>query len=237
MAWVAEKPFTTRNAIRRWQAQFPFWPPKKASPVTPIEPWGKQFFVYNAPRAVEFRGDPRAPPLDATRPSWVRDEDAASMLLAGEDLSMLGPKQRKPQPFTLRRVESMAAEADTDLHTVLCCTDFRQRPLMFLRPAEWAGFLQLLPALREQLRRCQEEVEALDEHGEILRDHFLRRRHIVDKYETKRIGNMKYSQTDGRSYETGKIPPKTLDRRIQTTQKYLQKEKFAKADLDPPQRR
>ncbi|CAJ1410772.1 unnamed protein product [Effrenium voratum] len=45
MVWGADKPFLTKLAIRRWQARFPFWPPPDASPVTPIEPWGKQFFA------------------------------------------------------------------------------------------------------------------------------------------------------------------------------------------------
>ena len=33
------------------KARFPFWPPPDASPVTPIEPWGKQFFVRNLGRS------------------------------------------------------------------------------------------------------------------------------------------------------------------------------------------
>eukprot|EP00439_Symbiodinium_sp_Y106_P076279 s4_g15.t1 len=42
--WNADKPFMNSLTIHRWKARFPFWPPPDASPVTPIEPWGKQFF-------------------------------------------------------------------------------------------------------------------------------------------------------------------------------------------------
>lgn len=230
MPWAAEKPFLTRTAIARWKAQFPYWPPKKASPVTPIEPWGKQFFVYNAPRGVEFRGDPRAPPLDGTRPPWVRDEDAASMLQEGEDLSLIGPDRSKQLGVVARRLESREAEAALHTETVLCCTDFRQRPLMYLRPAEWAELLKQLPVLRAQLRRCQQEVDALDQHGEVMKDHWLRRRHVVDKYEGRRIGNMNYGKHVGRSYETGKIPPKTRERKIKIAERYMQAEKLLKAE-------
>ena len=39
--------------------------------------------------------------------------------------------------------------------TVVCVTDFRQRPMMWLQPAEWAELLRMLPSLRQQLHACQ----------------------------------------------------------------------------------
>merc|ERR1719437_345883 len=111
MTWGADKAFLGRLFIRRWKARFPFWPPPDASPVTPIEPWGKQFFVYNAPPRVELKGDPRAPPLDDVRPAWVRDEDAASMLVEGEDLSAL-PDADPPRSAIGCRAAAAAAEAE-----------------------------------------------------------------------------------------------------------------------------
>ena len=34
--------------LERWKARWPRWMPKDASPAMPIEPWGKNLFVYNA---------------------------------------------------------------------------------------------------------------------------------------------------------------------------------------------
>mmetsp|Transcript_3945 Transcript_3945/g.10868 ORF Transcript_3945/g.10868 Transcript_3945/m.10868 type:complete len:233 (-) Transcript_3945:96-794(-) len=225
MAYRGDLAFLSRLAIRRWKARFPFWPPQDASPVTPIEPWGKQFFVYNAPIGVELKGDPRAPPLDAVRPAWVRDEDAASMLLDGEDLSELPAPKHTQNSFGQRAAAAATNEAVSEgsAETVLCATDFRQRPLLFLKPDEWAEFLQQLPSLREQLRRCQEDVDALDQRGAEMRDYALRRKYIPDKHQEKRQGRMGYGSGFGRSYETGKVGPRARERKTRVTGTELRK--------------
>eukprot|EP00747_Dinoflagellata_sp_TGD_P168389 gnl/TRDRNA2_/TRDRNA2_194643_c0_seq1.p1 gnl/TRDRNA2_/TRDRNA2_194643_c0~~gnl/TRDRNA2_/TRDRNA2_194643_c0_seq1.p1 ORF type:complete len:251 (-),score=52.21 gnl/TRDRNA2_/TRDRNA2_194643_c0_seq1:120-872(-) len=235
MAWGADAPFLTRLAIRRWKARFPFWPPKDASPVTPIEPWGKQFFVYNARPSVEFRGDPRAPPLDDIRPKWLRDEDAASLLHDGEDVSAAldgrsSPLGREHGIASLSGAKPQAAGTETTTtarlaagragklgagssETVVCATDFRQRPLLYLHPDEWAGFLEQIPRLREELRRCQQRIDELDERGASDRDYRLRRKLVPDKYDTKMLG---VAAGGGRGVTVGKVGPKTRERRVRS---------------------
>jgi len=209
MAWGSDAPFLTRLAIRRWQARFPHWPPKSGSPATPIEPWGKTFFVYNAPAGVEFLGDPRAPPSSDIRPAWVRDEDRVSMLRHGERLetvdtagvrsaassSMSGlvtsaaaDNIAEHEDDLVRRRASDAAEKNPGTETLLCATDFRKRPMLYLSPVEWAEFVRKLPELREELQACQAGIDARDEKGAYLNEYFLRRKTIPDKYDMKKIG-------------------------------------------------
>uniref|UniRef100_A0A7S2QR03 Uncharacterized protein n=1 Tax=Zooxanthella nutricula TaxID=1333877 RepID=A0A7S2QR03_9DINO len=214
MGWGADKPFVFKEVIRRWKARFPHWPPSDASPVTPIEPWGKQFFVYNAPAGVELRGDPRAPPLDDLRPRWVRDEIAAGMLRDGEDLSALPLGGPPPNIFQQR---AAARGARPGHETVLCATDYRQRPLLYLRPEEWSEFLRQLPRLKEQLRARQAEIDEQDEKGAAMREYALRRVHVLDKHESKQVGRM----GGGRPYFSGKIPPKTRERMTPTVKTEL----------------
>ncbi|KAF4736745.1 hypothetical protein FOZ62_011975 [Perkinsus olseni] len=114
-------PFIFVKNIKRWQAKFRFWPPKDASPVQPIEPWGKQFFVYNARPNVELKGDPRRPDEDISRPKWMRDEIALSLLRPGEN----------PNDYIMATHEKDLTPEEADenpeyqVETVLCITDFR----------------------------------------------------------------------------------------------------------------
>ncbi|CAE8711081.1 unnamed protein product, partial [Polarella glacialis] len=209
--WSADKPFLNKLSINRWKAKFPFWPPPDASPVTPIEPWGKQFFVYNAPPGTELLGDPRAPHLDDIRPAWIQDEDAAGMLREDEELSVLGAR---PDADTLGGARSKNMAMKPGPETLLCATDYRQRPMMFLRHEEWREFVANLPAIRAELRRCQEAVDELDEKGEHMRDYLLRRKYVLDKYGERRIGSMGYGRTFGRSWQTGKVGPRARERKV-----------------------
>ena len=203
--------------IARWKVRFPRWPPKGCSPVTPIEPWGKQFFVYNAPKDVEIRGDPRCPPLDDVRPQWLRDEIAASLLQEGQCLADIEEPRAKAE--VEHRQDAAAADDAPASETVLCATDFRQRPLMHLRPEEWRDLLAALPELRAELRRTQAEVDALDERGTIEQDFWKRREFIPDKYEEKNIGRMH----NRRIFQRGKIGPKARERRTATTTDELER--------------
>eukprot|EP00405_Crypthecodinium_cohnii_P020863 CAMPEP_0206466084 /NCGR_PEP_ID=MMETSP0324_2-20121206/28239_1 /ASSEMBLY_ACC=CAM_ASM_000836 /TAXON_ID=2866 /ORGANISM="Crypthecodinium cohnii, Strain Seligo" /LENGTH=247 /DNA_ID=CAMNT_0053939115 /DNA_START=24 /DNA_END=764 /DNA_ORIENTATION=+ len=211
MVWGADKAFKQRIWISRWQAQFPFWPPRDASPVTPIEPWGKQFFVYNAPKNVQMKGDPRAPTLDDVRPSWVRDQNAASMLLPEEDMSAL-PDAPEGKTLMARRLEAEEVDQQIGEETVLCATDFRQRPMMYMTKEEWHEFLKMLPELKAQMAKVQSEIEEADEKGEAMREYWLRRTYIHDKHEEKRVGRMGYGSSFGRSYFSGKVGPRARAR-------------------------
>ncbi|CAJ1419539.1 unnamed protein product [Effrenium voratum] len=219
MVWGADKPFLTKLAIRRWQARFPFWPPPDASPVTPIEPWGKQFFVYNAPEGTEIHGDPRAPSLDELKPQWVRDEDAYSML-QGEDLSPLSKRDQLPKTLALRRAALGRLESGPE--PLLCATDFRQRPLMFLRKEEWHALLAELPRLKEELRQRQAEIDAMDQRGEHMKDYLLRRKFILDKYGERKIGIVAYGDTN-RSYKSHGRGLRDRERDIEMANKVLER--------------
>lgn len=220
--WGADKPFLNRLAILRWKARYPFWPPQDASPVTPIEPWGKQFFVYNAPHGVEFKGDPRAPTLDHVRPAWIRDMDAVSMLQGSDDNRLLGTTigGHKLAP-TLAGRRAAAAKVGAGGAPMLCATDYRQRPLMFLSPDEWAAFRQQIPKLREELQRCQEKIDSLDQRGVHMRDYYLRLKWVEDKHKDKRRGVMMYGGNSGRSYESATMGIRARERLKRTTQQEL----------------
>eukprot|EP00929_Paragymnodinium_shiwhaense_P078432 TRINITY_DN40648_c0_g1_i1.p2 TRINITY_DN40648_c0_g1~~TRINITY_DN40648_c0_g1_i1.p2 ORF type:complete len:239 (+),score=56.39 TRINITY_DN40648_c0_g1_i1:85-801(+) len=218
------EPFLSKLQIQRWKARFPHWPPKDCSPVTPIEPWGKQFFVYNALPGVELRGDPRAPPVEDLRPAWLRDEDAASMLLDNEGLEKLG---NAASGSTATRVEAErlanSAARQTGSETVLCCTDFRQRPLVFLQPDEWRELLRQLPALKQRLRKCQERVDALDERGAHMREYYLKRKYLLDKFENRFMGTE--VGTNGSSLDRGRIGQRARDRMIRISTELLAESK------------
>ncbi|OLQ07339.1 hypothetical protein AK812_SmicGene9280 [Symbiodinium microadriaticum] len=205
--WNADKPFMNSLTIHRWKARFPFWPPPDASPVTPIEPWGKQFFVYNAPENTELQGDPRAPSQEGVRPAWLRDEDAASMLRDDEALSRIGPKP-KPQLLAARR----AAHE-------------KMKPGHGTRRGheEWRALLAELPRLKEELRQRQAEVDALDEKGQHMQDYLLRRKYVVDKYAERRIGVLGYGEAKhNRMYFSGKMQIRARERRIRLANRVLE---------------
>merc|ERR1712138_266401 len=89
--------------------------------------------------------------------------------------------------------------------------------MMFLRHDEWREFLAQLPRIRAELRRCQDAVEELDEKGDHMRDYLLKRKYVLDKYGEKRIGNMGYGRSFGRSWFTGKVGPRARERKIRLT--------------------
>merc|ERR1739848_895938 len=153
----------------RWR----FWPPNDASPPKPIEPWGKQFIVYNARRDVEIHGDPRAPTLEDIRPRWIQDEIVASMLTPADRMEVFtNPEWLSPADADNPRNQS---------ETKLCITDYRQRPLMYLSPDEWAEFLVALPALKEKLKEYREMLEEMGIEEEISEREKTLRLNVVDK--------------------------------------------------------
>ncbi|KAF8821350.1 hypothetical protein IE077_002128 [Cardiosporidium cionae] len=79
-------PFRVRPPGVRHQLEMQFrrmnlpnWPPADASPLHPIEPWGKQFFVFNALKSQKFPSDRRwgqyqAAPLQEVDGTILPDE-------------------------------------------------------------------------------------------------------------------------------------------------------------------
>eukprot|EP00746_Dinoflagellata_sp_MGD_P086151 gnl/MRDRNA2_/MRDRNA2_34078_c0_seq1.p1 gnl/MRDRNA2_/MRDRNA2_34078_c0~~gnl/MRDRNA2_/MRDRNA2_34078_c0_seq1.p1 ORF type:complete len:249 (+),score=58.64 gnl/MRDRNA2_/MRDRNA2_34078_c0_seq1:127-873(+) len=210
-AWSADQPFLEPGMIERWKLRWRFWPPRDASPPKPIEPWGKQFIVYNARQDVEVHLDPRAPTLEDIRPRWMQDDIVASMLSPGDRMKVFtNPERMTP------------ADADdprNQKETMLCITDFRQRPLLYLSPNEWAEFVAALPALRSELKKYREKLEDMGIEEEITQREKDLRLNVVDKYREKRIGHGgqqgrgKRAEKGWPGYIKGPIPPRALARR------------------------
>lgn len=138
------RPFLQEVQIKRFQAKYKFWPPPDASPVIAIEPWGKQFFVYNGIPNVEVKGDARAPDWGAARPRWWREEIALSLQRPGENPNEILTREDVPE-HDLNSVGNMT-------QTHLCVTDFRRRPLLYLSMEE-------LKTVRANLESIKSEIE------------------------------------------------------------------------------
>eukprot|EP00434_Breviolum_minutum_P019760 symbB.v1.2.017436.t1/scaffold1360.1/size203234/7 len=183
--------------------------------------WELGFFyrmkVYNAAKDTEIFGDPRAPSSEELRPSWLRDENAVAML-GSEAVGELGGLE-KPKTTALQR--ETLAKMKPGPETLLCATDFRQRPMMFLRPEEWLIFLKELPSLLEKVRQKQAEIDAMDERGEHMKDYLLRRKYIFDKYGTRRIGVPGYGDT-GRPYFSSGEGLRARERKIRLANRVLE---------------
>ena len=153
--------------IKRFHAKFRFWPPPDASPVVAIEPWGKQFFVYNGLKDVELKGDSRAPDWGSTRPRWWREDIALSLLKPGEDPNQILTGESIP--------EEVLNEPRSQMHTHLCITDFRRRPLMYLSRAELACLRSNLESMKSEMAKfkakvAEDEAKQLDRLNNSLDD-------------------------------------------------------------------
>eukprot|EP00392_Amoebophrya_sp_AT5.2_P004702 g4710.t1 len=91
-SWKAWRPVLGMERDDWWKHMFKHWPPKDATPIMAIEPFGKGLFVYNAPIAVAASNgganisgfaasavinalpDVRAPCQLDSRPDWVQDD-------------------------------------------------------------------------------------------------------------------------------------------------------------------
>lgn len=154
------KPFLRKIDIQRFKARFRFWPPPDASPVIPIEPWGKQLFVYNGLKDLEVKGDSRAPSWGTTRPEWWRQDIALSLLGPGENPNDVLSGERFSEE-SLNRLENQT-------HTHLAVADFRGRPLMFLSQSELRAVRDNLEYIKEQLDKYKEVIRK-DEAAEVER--------------------------------------------------------------------
>jgi len=158
--------------------------------------------------------------------------EAASQEGLLQEVRLIGPVQASLQleSDAIAALQPQCARLIGEEETVVCFTDFRQRPMLWLQPEEWSELLKMLPSLRQQLRTCQKAVDELDERGALMRDYSVRRLHIVDKHREKRIGRMGYGDFR-RPYETGKVGPKARARLVQTTKEELEAQKAAVAKL------
>ena len=156
------RPFLRKVDVVRNKAKYRFWPPPDASPVIPIEPWGKQFFVYNGAKNVEILGDSRAPEWGSTRPQWWREDIALSLLKEGENPNQVLSNETAP--------EEALNEPGNQTHPHVCVTDFRRRPLMYLSKEELKCITDNLDFIEAEMEKFgaqvrkneAEEIEKLD---------------------------------------------------------------------------
>ncbi|EPR60916.1 hypothetical protein TGPRC2_310500 [Toxoplasma gondii TgCatPRC2] len=160
------------------------WPPEDASPLHPIEPWGRQFFVFNAFATIDPadwcgpRGPfPRLPPLAKPAP------DAAT--LAASPSSLLS---------ALRETEERSAT-----RTVMCVTDFAQRPLMFLGKDDFRALRENLPRIKEELKAFKERIQPNPVHAQ----YDLRRKLLV--YPRQAMQRLKTGEHGGYGTRRGTI--------------------------------
>jgi hypothetical protein len=152
------RPFLRKIDVARFKAKHRFWPPPDASPVIPIEPWGKQLFAFNGVRNVEIVGDSRAPDWGSTRPRWWREDIALSLLKPGEDSNQVLVNETTP--------EEDLNDPQNQTHTHLCVTDFRMRPLMYLSKEELETLVNNLAVVKEQMDEFKKRVQT-DKAAEI----------------------------------------------------------------------
>jgi hypothetical protein len=144
------RPFLRKVDVARFKAKHRFWPPPDASPVIPIEPWGKKFFVYNGVKNVEILGDSRASDWGNTRPRWWREDIALSLLKEGEDPNQILRNENVD--------EETLNEPRNQTHTHVCITDFRSRPLLYLSKEELSTLVANLDSIKEEMKKFKEIV-------------------------------------------------------------------------------
>lgn len=144
------RPFLRKVDVARFKAKHRFWPPPDASPIIPIEPWGKQFFVYSGVRNVEIVGDARAPDWGSARPRWWREDIALSLLKDDEDPNQILSNENVP--------EESLNEAENQTHAHLCVTDFRMRPLMYLSREELETLVNNLDHVKTEMEKFKKLI-------------------------------------------------------------------------------
>ena len=183
LARRVDKPFMRKAEMLRWQARFPRWIPKDASPSIPIEPFGKNLFIYNARPDVELHGDPRAPTWEDTRADW---------LLTEQRLSLGGP--RAPAPLRQEEADDKAYQ----LETKLCVTDFRKRVLFYLSPHELEELAAQLGEIQVAMADVRDQLE--DAAGERMSAHERDQRFAYGPFPYDRYWNVKRGKNMFNSY-------------------------------------
>ncbi|KAL8272839.1 hypothetical protein Esti_003226 [Eimeria stiedai] len=160
---------------------YPTWPPPNASPLHPLEPWGRQLFVFR-PYAADMQGSlrgpyPRQPPLRGTPPptdglspsvsrlaaaAAAAAEAAAAAAASSSSSSGSGWSEAayEAAAASKRASEAAATAAAAEIAAgplvlaaapVVCVADHGRRPLLFLSAEDLSVLKQHLPHLRAQL--------------------------------------------------------------------------------------
>ncbi|CCF72713.1 conserved Plasmodium protein, unknown function [Babesia microti strain RI] len=121
------------------------WPPHDCSPFHPIEPWGKQFFIFNALRPNKF----------------VEAQDLVSN-------NNLLPKSKGD---------------DCEKETVLCVTDYRKTPLMYLVREDFNVLCQSIDSIYDELLKFERKLDNFtsDNRLELQKEFVPRRSYRMQK--------------------------------------------------------
>ncbi|CAD7940454.1 unnamed protein product [Amoebophrya sp. A120] len=172
-ALKAWRPALSVERQQWWNAMWPHWPPKDATPLMAIEPFGKNLFVHNARSAdVNALPDPRAPCQLDHRPDWVQDQFVKdcgpetmrqetrlwpSATKTGDTFPCSSHGKPRVGNFYRQRLDPRAQERpEARQQPMLCLTDYRRRVLGYLSREEWEDFRRALPVLKQQLHEYTE---------------------------------------------------------------------------------
>ncbi|CAD7953449.1 unnamed protein product [Amoebophrya sp. A25] len=139
-ALKAWRPWLSLERAQWWHAMFPHWPPKDATPLMAIEPFGKQLFVHRVRSSKETQGlgDPRAPCQLDLRPDWVQEDHIRELGVTRED-SRVWPSREK----TADSIEGAT------FHKPRACSTYRERmdpTRIVLKDAEEVARFSALPS-------------------------------------------------------------------------------------------
>ncbi|PHJ22160.1 hypothetical protein CSUI_003993 [Cystoisospora suis] len=199
MAGFRIRPPGTRHAFPRLgvyrtimfrRMNLPNWPPDGASPLHPIEPWGRQFVVFNAHEtaapsdsSTQPRGPfPRLPPV--VEPT----DDAKTRAARGDSL--------------LSAVREKQTHLPSPAKTVMCVMDYARRPLMFLCHEDFKTFKKNLPRLKEQLQIFKQKLRP-----NMIHEKYDLRRQLLP-YKQYAMQRLKTGEHDGHGIIRGTIREK-----------------------------
>ncbi|KAL8438737.1 hypothetical protein Efla_003408 [Eimeria flavescens] len=177
-AYGGEGDFRIWPHVQFQRLNYPMWPPANASPLHPLEPWGRQVFVfkpYAAQMGAELQGPyPRlppargpAPPTDSLSPGVSRLAAAAATAAeaaaaAAADATSSSSSSSSSAAYEAAAAAKTAAEAAATAAAaeiaagplqespdpVLCVADHGRRPLLFLSAADLAVLKGHIPRFR-----------------------------------------------------------------------------------------
>lgn len=191
-------PFLKLKDVKRFQAKYPNWPPKSASPSIAIEPWGKNLFWFNASKTAEFTDHPDAPPWDFVKPEWLRDELRLGLLKPGENPNAFIPS-------TYGYLDEDGASSGEE--TWLVITDYRKRPLAWLSLDEFAAMAEKMEIFEKGFDEIGKMADSINE---AVSSEDTAKRQLVevgDKFRTYRRGRWMKPRHDygGRGARTGRL--------------------------------
>ncbi|CDJ53041.1 hypothetical protein, conserved [Eimeria brunetti] len=199
---------------------YPTWPPPNSSPLHPIEPWGRQVFVF-VPYAADVNASvtgpyPRLPPLRGPAPPSHRlsphleglaaaaaaaAERAAAAAAAGGPSGLLSAAGYAAAAAANRAAAAAATAAAAEIAAgpllpaaaaALCVADCHRRPLLFLSAAD----LQTLKENISNFKTLLQQFKATAQPWNV--ETLYRRRRLLLPFKT--VGMQRLKKGEHQSY-------------------------------------